>query len=333
MRHRLLTKTLESAIISTGLQSAAGYLEGEVPRFFNSRAFSSGKLRALLRLGGRGGGEAGRCPSRSAQTLAEGLHAARRTSQKRAKRISALKLEVKELKAAREKDKWLVHYLLSDAFDRRGPWVTGVRIDGKTYGRATRHSSPRLKEFFEAFPEASRGRILEPGSLEGAMTLELARRARAVVGLEGRPHNVERAEFLKGLFGADNVAFYVTNLEEDGLSSYGKFDAVFCCGLLYHLANPRAFVERAAAVAPNLYLDTQYARPDWELAERDGLRGWFRTEDPQDPQSGLSDTAFWPTLDELYRLLSESGYGTVVTLARLPDNRHGPRVHIAASRL
>lgn len=333
MRHHLLTKTLEGAIISTGLQSAAGYLEGEVPRFFNGRAFSSGKLRALLRLGGRDGGEAGRSPSRSAQTLAEGLHAARRTSQKRAKRISALKSEVNELKAAREKDKRLVHYLLSDAFDRRGPWVTGVRIDGKTYGRATRHSSPRLKEFFKAFPEASRGRILEPGSLEGAMTLELARRARAVVGLEGRPQNVERAEFLKGLFGADNVAFYVTNLEEDGLSSYGKFDAVFCCGLLYHLANPRAFVERAAAVAPNLYLDTQYARPDWELAERDGLRGWFRTEDPQDPQSGLSDTAFWPTLDELYRLLSESGYGTVVTLARLPDNRHGPRVHIAASRL
>src|SRR5919202_986475 len=276
MRHHLLTKTLEGAIISTGLQSAAGYLEGEVSRFFNGRAFSSGKLKALLRLGGRDGGEAVRSPSRSAQTLAQGLHAARRTSQKRAKRISALKSEVNELKAAREKDKRLVHYLLSDAFDRRGPWVTGVRIDGKTYGRATRHSSPRLKEFFEA----------------------------------------------------DNAAFHVTNLEEDGLSSYGEFDAVFCCGLLYPLANPRAFVERAAAVAPNLYLDTQYARPDWELAERDGLRGWLRTEDPQDPQSGLSDTAFWPTLDELYRLLSESGYGTVVTLARLPDNRHGPRVHI-----
>jgi 2-polyprenyl-3-methyl-5-hydroxy-6-metoxy-1,4-benzoquinol methylase len=232
--------------------AAAGYLEGEVPRFPNSRAFSSGKLRTLLRVDGEDGGEAERGPARSAQTLTEGLHAARRTSQKRAKRISALKSEVSELEDARAKDKRLLHYLLSDAFDRRGPWVTGVRVDGKIYGRATRHSSPRLREFFEAFPEASRGRILEPGSLEGAMTLELARRAREVVGLEGRPQNVERAEFLKGLFGADNVAFYVTNLEKGGLSSYGKFDAVFCCGLLYHLAHPRAFVERAAAVAPNL---------------------------------------------------------------------------------
>lgn len=243
-----------------------------------------------------------------------------------------MKSQVAELEAARAKDKRLVHYLLSDAFERRGPWVTGVRIDDKVYGTATRHSSPRLKEFFKAFPEASRGRVLEPGSLEGAMTVDLAKRAREVVGLEGRQENVERAEFLKGLFAAENVAFHVTDLEEDRLSSYGEFDAVFCCGLLYHLAHPRAFVKRAAAVAPNLYLDTQYAQPDWELTERDGLRGWVRTEDLQDPQSGLSGTAFWPTLDELYRLLSESGYGTIVTLAHPPDNRHGPRVRIAASR-
>ncbi len=301
-------------------------------RFLNRRVFPSAKLRALLRLGGGDGEVAGRDPARSEQSLTEGLHAARMTSQKRAKRICALKAEVGELKAARTEDKRLMHYLLSDAFERHGPWVTGVRIDDKVYGRATRHSSPRLGEFFEAFPEASRGRVLETGSLEGAMTLELAKRAREVVGLEGRLENVERAKFLKGLFGADNITFYVTNLEEDDLSSYGKFDAVFCCGLLYHLPHPRTFVERAAAVAPNLYLDTQYARPDWELTERDGLWGWVRTEDPQDPQSGLSATAFWPTLDELYRLLSESGYTTVVTLAPLPDNRHGPRVHIAASR-
>lgn len=266
------------------------------------------------------------------RALAEGLHAARRTSQKRAKRISALKAEIGELEAARAEDKRLLRYLLSDAFERRGPWVTGVRIDGRVYGRATRHSSPRLKEFFGAFPGASGGRVLEPGSLEGAMTVELARRAREVVGLEGRPENVGRAEFLKGLFGADNVCFHVTDLEEDDLSSYGGFDAVFCCGLLYHLPNPRAFVERMAAVAPNLYLDTQYARPDWELTERDGLLGWVRAEDPRDPRLGLSGTAFWPTLDGLHRLLRESGYGTVKTLASPPDNRHGPRVRIAASR-
>lgn len=292
-----------------------------------------GRLKAFLRLDAGVGGEIPRNPSHRAQELADGLYKARRTSQKRAQRISALKARIGELESARAEDKRLLHYLLSDAFDRRGPWVTGVKIDGKIYGRASRHASPRLEEFARAFPEASKGRVLEPGSLEGAMTVELAERAREVVGLEARPSSVERAEFLKGLFGAENIAFHVSNLEEDDLSSYGRFDAVFCCGLLYHLPHPRTLVERMAALSPNLYLDTQYASPEWELTERDGLQGWVRIEDPKDPQSGISSTAFWPTLDELHRLLSESGYDSIQTLAVLPDNRHGPRMHIAATRL
>jgi 2-polyprenyl-3-methyl-5-hydroxy-6-metoxy-1,4-benzoquinol methylase len=272
-------------------------------------------------------------PAWRVRELEDGLYKARRTSQKRSRRISALKAEVAGLRAERAGDKRLLHHLLSDAFESRGPWVTGARIDGKVYGRATRHASPRLEEFFRAFPEASRGRVLEPGSLEGAMTVELAKRAREVVGLEAREASVERAEFLKGLFEAHNASFRLTNLEEDDLSFYGAFDAVFCCGILYHLSRPRAFVERLSAVSPNLYLDTQYARPEWDLVRRDGLWGWVRLEDSDDPQSGLSETAFWPTLEELYRLVSESGYESIETLALPPDNRHGPRVHLAARRL
>ena len=300
-------------------------------RFSIRRTLAVGGLRAFLRLD-VGVGKEAPGPFGGTERLADGLHKARRTSQKRAKRIRALKAGLAELRAARAGDRRLLDYLLSDAFDRRAPWVTGVEVDGRTYGRAARHKSPRLEEFFRAFPEASRGRVLEPGSLEGAMTVELAKRAREVVGLEARPESVERAEFLKGLFGAENATFHLTDLEEDHLSSYGAFDAVFCCGLLYHLPNPRAFVERLAAASPNLYLDTQYARPEWDLTFKEGLRGWVRREDSADPRSGVSGTAFWPTLDELRRLLSESGYGRVETLSLLPDNRHGSRVHLAASR-
>lgn len=301
-----------------------------MPHFSIDRTFALGRIKAFLSLDAEVGRELSE-PLRRTDRLANGLYKARRTSQKRAKRISALKVQLSDMRTERTEDKRLLHYLLSDAFERLGPWVTGIQVDGKTYGRATRHASPRLQEFFQTFPEASRGRILEPGSLEGAMTLELAKRAREVVGLEARPESKERAEFLKGLFGRDNTTFHLTNLERDDLSSYGTFDAIFCCGLLYHLPNPRVFVERMSAISPNLYLDTQYARPEWELTRRDGLWGWVRKEDPADPQSGVSATAFWPILEELYRLLSESGYKSMETLSLLPDNRHGPRVHIAAS--
>jgi hypothetical protein len=271
-------------------------------------------------------------PAQRVLELEDGLYKARRTSQKRGRRVSELKDEIAGLRAERAGDKLMLHRLLSDAFESRGPWITGARIDGKVYGRATRHASPRLGEFFQAFPEASRGRVLEPGSLEGAMTIELAKRASEVVGLEGREASVERSEFLKGIFEARNVSFRLTNLEQDDLSSYGVFDAMFCCGILYHLAHPRVFVERMAAVSPNLYLDTQYARPGWDLVRREGLWGWVRSENSDDPQSGLSGTAFWPTLEELHRLLYESGYESIETLALPPDNRHGPRVHLAARR-
>lgn len=112
---------------------------------------------------------------RREQDLEQSLHDASRTSQKRSERISRLKAELRELQTARTEDKRLLHYLLTDAFDSRGPWVTGVRLDGTVYGRATRHNSPRLEEFFQSFPEASKGRVLEPGSMEGAMTVELAK--------------------------------------------------------------------------------------------------------------------------------------------------------------
>ena len=77
-------------------------------------------------------------------------------------RGSPLKSEVSELKAAHAKDKRLVHYLLSDAFDRRGPWVTGVRIDGKTYGRATRHSSPGSRSSSRRFPRLPEAEYWSP---------------------------------------------------------------------------------------------------------------------------------------------------------------------------
>lgn len=240
--------------------------------------------------------------------------------------------QVKELRAGRPDQRQMRDYLLADAFERRAPWISGVKIDGQVYGRSTRHNDPRLRQFFDAFPESLTGRVLESGSLEGALTLELAKRAREVVGLEARPESVGKAQFLKRLFRAKNVSFSVANLEEEDLSRHGRFDVIFCCGLLYHLPSPRSFVEQMACASENLYLDTHFSPDDWPLTERDGLVGWVRQEGGwEQPQSGVSEDAFWPTLEELRRLLSESGYTSIQTLSEHPNNRNGPRVRLAAN--
>lgn len=307
-----------------------------MPRFTLKQVFSSSKLKSFLWFDAGIGREIPHDLRQRPEQLADNLNKARNTVQKQGQRISNLRSEISELEPAHPEEKRMLHYLLSDAFERHGPWVTGVKIGGQHYGKGLRHHDPRLSQFYAVFPEASRGRILETGSLEGALTIELAKRASRVVGIEARPTSVERAEFLKALFSAENATFYTANLEEDDLTSYGTFDAIFCCGLLYHLPYPRRLMERMAAVSPNLYLDTHYAPnddPEWGLVERDGLKGWVRQERGwSKPRSGVSETAFWPTLEELERLLSTSGYTSFERLMVRPDNRNGPRVRIAASQ-
>lgn len=229
-------------------------------------------------------------------------------------------------------DENMLHFLLSEAFARREPWATGVEINGHIYGGSTRHEDWRLEHFAKTFPHASQGRVLELGALEGALSLELSKQAKEVLGLEARPESVERASFIKKLFRKDNLSFDVANLEEVDLTQYGDFDVIFCCGLLYHLPNPRTLVERMVSVSPNLYLDTHYAPPDVELVEREGVEGWVYTEGGwEDPRSGVSGESFWPTLDGLKRLLSDSGYDSIKELTANPDHPQGPRTQIAAS--
>lgn len=293
-----------------------------MPRLQTSYSLLSSKLKAFLRLDAGIGREIP--PERVPERVPE---------RDQGKQVQALQKRMKAAEARAGQYKQTRDFLLKDAFERYGPWITGVEIDGHVYGSSTRHDNPKPAEFACACPEASAGRVLETGSLEGALTLELAKRASEVVGLEARPESVQRAEFLKRLFGVDNISFHVANLEQEDLSAYGRFDAIFCCGLLYHLPHPRTFVERMASVSDNLYLDTHFASEDWMLTERDGLRGWLFSEGGWDqPQSGVSEDSFWPTLTELERLLTESGYTSLERLSLHPNNRNGPRVHIRATR-
>ncbi|MDP9458491.1 MAG: hypothetical protein M3Q60_22560, partial [Actinomycetota bacterium] len=73
-----------------------------MPRFSIRRTFAVGSLRAFLRLEVGAGQETSSVGG--AERLADGLRKARRTSQKRAKRIRALKAELAELRAARAED-------------------------------------------------------------------------------------------------------------------------------------------------------------------------------------------------------------------------------------
>lgn len=216
-------------------------------------------------------------------------------------------------------------------FDRLEPWITQFEIDGKIYGGWYKAmTDARLGRFFDAFPNA--GRVLELGSLEGGHSVALARNAAVseVVGVEGREENLARAELVARAFGAANVTFQLADLETYDLGSLGRFDTVFCVGLLYHLPRPWEFLRRVRAVCGRLFLCTHHApETDSPLIEH-GYHGRGYTEFGRDePLSGLSSTSFWPNLSSLEHMLRDEGFDQIDRLA-LEGSPNGPLCTLAA---
>ncbi|MEY2493349.1 MAG: hypothetical protein QOH24_2300, partial [Verrucomicrobiota bacterium] len=182
---------------------------------------------------------------------------------------------------------------LAEKFAKLGPWVFQFRIDGENYGGGiSAAGDARVERFFRFAPSAAT--ILELGSLEGAHSFILAERpgVQRVLALEGREANLRKARFVQELLKIHNVEFFQANLEYADLTALGKFDAVFCCGLLYHLPEPWKLLVQLPAVAPRLFIWTQYAAEEEARDFSDGLRGKIHVEGgPDEPLSGMSSTA------------------------------------------
>jgi Methyltransferase domain len=222
---------------------------------------------------------------------------------------------------------------LKEQFAKLGPWVFQFRLDGADYGGGiSAVGDLRVEQFFRFAPEAAT--ILELGSLEGAHSFILAQHVgtKRVVALEGREANLRKARFVQELLGVRNLEFAQANLEEAELGSFGKFDAVFCCGVLYHLPKPWKLIAQLPAVAPHLFIWTQYAAETEAHDVGHGLRGKIHGEGgPDEPLSGMSPTATWLTLDSLRGLLTESGYNKIEIIHDDPTHPNGPAVTLGAS--
>jgi hypothetical protein len=223
---------------------------------------------------------------------------------------------------------------LEEEFATLGPWIYQFRIGGDDYGGGiSAVGDERVERFFRYAPHPET--ILELGSLEGAHSFILAQHqgVKRVVALEGREANLRKARFVQELLQISTVEFAQTNLERADLSGFGEFDAVFCCGLLYHLPEPWKLIEQLSVIAPVLFIWTQYAAENEAHDVGGGLRGKIHIEGGADePLSGMSATATWLTLDSLRALLAASGYGSVEVIYDDPVHANGPAVTIGARR-
>lgn len=221
---------------------------------------------------------------------------------------------------------------LTAEFAKLGPWIFQFRIDGQDYGGGISvGGDARIDQFFGFAPETRT--ILELGSLEGAHTFILAGRpgVQRVLALEGREANLRKARFVQELLQVRNAEFSQANLEHNELTKFGTFDAVFCSGLLYHLPEPWKLIEQLPAIAPTLFIWTQYAADDEATDIGQGLRGKIRGEGgSDDPLTGMSPTATWLTLASLRSVLSATGYKKIDIIHDDSTHANGPAVTIGA---
>jgi methyltransferase family protein len=110
------------------------------------------------------------------------------------------------------------------------------------------------------FAEHDRGlvSIADLGCLEGGYTVEFARLGFQALGLDVRAANIEACRYVQSKLSLPNLKFVRDDVWN--VAEYGPFDAVFCCGLFYHLDRPRAFLDVLSSVTRRLLiLQTHFA--------------------------------------------------------------------------
>jgi SAM-dependent methyltransferase len=172
-------------------------------------------------------------------------------------------------------------------------------------------------------------RVVDLGCLEGGYAVEFARAGYEVVGIEGRRSNVDRCDFVASALQLPSLEFVCDDARN--ISEYGSFDAVFCCGLLYHLDRPVAFLRTLAAVTRRvLMLQTHYATGDdesWDkfrlspMTEHEGHLGrWFKEWEPGTPAEEVealswsaitNNSSFWLEKRHLLQAMIEVGFPVV----------------------
>jgi SAM-dependent methyltransferase len=201
------------------------------------------------------------------------------------------------------------------------PWVNGFEYEGVRYTQGSEFGyllsqvpEDRARSFFANFPGARR--VLELGALEGADTLAMSRHpGTTVLALEGREDNARRAQFVLEVHGATNAEVRQADVETLDFPALGRFDAVLCAGLLYHVQEPWTLLKNIAQVTDNLYLSTHYWGSGDGLGTLDGFSVKpVREEHPEPQARGLSVDVRWLDRASLTQALADAGFGTVEVL-------------------
>jgi SAM-dependent methyltransferase len=129
-----------------------------------------------------------------------------------------------------------------------------------------------------------------------------------VMGVDGRYQNVEEARRRN-----PGIRFHQYNAEDQSLTELGKFDLVFCFGLLYHLENPFLAIRNLLTITGRILLIESVIFPGEEP-----IMGLIDESEHED--QGLNHVAFYPSEACLIKILYRVGLPCVYSLAQQPNH-------------
>jgi SAM-dependent methyltransferase len=211
-----------------------------------------------------------------------------------------------------------------------------VRLNDGTFTKPSEPSDmaqhPWFKSAKRALSVAFQGRlagrsIVDLGCLEGGYTAEFARLGMEALGIEVRQSNYENCLFVGKAINLPNLRFVHDTVWN--VANYGQFDAVFCCGLLYHLDRPREFLRLISGLCRRIILVQTHFSTEEDIqkyglspmTENEGLPGrWYQDRSPDATRELLeaskwasweNDRSFWIQREHLIGAIHENGFDMV----------------------
>ena len=191
-------------------------------------------------------------------------------------------------------------------------------------------------------------RILDLACQEGWYAIELARHGAKAVGIEIREPTLERARFVKEVLNLNNLEFHQDDVRNLSAEKYGKFDAVLCLGILYHLDAPDIFqfMEKIGEVCEGIaIIDTHVSLAARKSHIYKGKKYWGKNYREHLPFTNLKQRAkalcasidnpnsFWFTRRSLCNILANVGFSSVYECFNPPEpDKPKDRITIVAKK-
>jgi SAM-dependent methyltransferase len=149
-------------------------------------------------------------------------------------------------------------------------------------------------------------RVLDLGCNAGYWALHALRHGAAyVLGVDARAMHIEQASLVFEVEGInrDRYRFVRADVLRADWAAWGRFDIVFCLGLLYHVNRPFDLLERIASSGARFVLI------DTVLSKLSGAAFEMRSETTDDPRNAIgSSMVLLPTREAIISLATAHGF-------------------------